>query len=235
MNKKLLLAFGLGSMALLPTQASAHIAYFEITSLSPVVSGLSKTYSGGDTFESNFGWAAAADADWGDSHHAGWVKFLLSEQSAVNINVSRNPTNNAFQVGDLTPSFSIYSGELPNEAHDAANASLYLLAGKEGLWNALGDTTMANDSDEIGTIFYLGHAGGVDSLATSVAWAGVLGPGVYTVAVGGSCSSAACLDDFTNRAYNMTLTTTPVPLPGAAWLMLTGLLGFTGIRQRKLT
>lgn len=239
MKKTLLTMMGLASAVLAPSQVAAHLTYTDITSVTPTVSGGIRIHSISGLLTGNAGWASAADANLGDSHLGEWVRFTLSERSPVKIEVLRNPATQhidiggnsfLFQAGDLTPSFSIYSGVLPDMAYDTAVA-LPVPDGNDGRWNALGDTTMANEDGTISTIGYLGHAGAIDSLASSVAWSGVLDSGVYTVAIGGSCGSDECLDDTINRGYFMNLTV--VPVPGAAWLMLSALVGFAGLARRK--
>lgn len=114
MNKLLTL----GSISLLSLiishQASAHIGYGDLGTLSNVgdTSSLTKT-----SFK-RFGWVAGTDNDLGDSHvvgnAGGYFKFSVAQSTAVNINVTAaNSTMN--------PAFSVYAGQLPVSSHDYDN------------------------------------------------------------------------------------------------------------------
>ena len=128
--------------------ASAHITY----------SGRNfGTFQGGGVYEnttiavanisSDFGWAAATDENYGDSHRTRAFRFQLGNAGIVTLSVQSN------SVGFL-PAYSIYSGlshVSPNaSAHDTAQLSLdYLdtLSGppKMGALFALGDWSIGND------------------------------------------------------------------------------------------
>lgn len=242
--KRLLLS-SLGLFLMTPAEhAHAHIDYYDIFNGPSIKSvlGSTTTYSGSSVVAGNFGWADAADFDWGDSHVGSWVKFNVIDPngSFVNITVSGDgfdrylnddPSQRLIRSGDLTPGISLYRGVLPDEAYD----ELTLVAGKEGAWRALGNTSMENDYGEFGSIVYLAHAGEADSLQTTQSLGRFLEQGSYTLAIGGTCylrDACGALQafgaDVVSRGYDIAISvspTAPVPLPAAAWLMLTGLLG----------
>ncbi|WP_445371508.1 VPLPA-CTERM sorting domain-containing protein [Methylomonas sp. HW2-6] len=244
--------------------ASAHVNYYDLfnnVTTQVTSTATSTTYSGGDVLKGNFGWGDATDVDWGDSHMGSWIRFSVSQPAGVwvSINVAsdginqyvNNDPNNPSRLGDLKPGFSLYRGLVPDEAHDGATAGFQPgdpQFGKEGAWRALADTTMGNDNGDVATIEYLAHAGSVNGSAASVSLLNFfLTPGDYTLAIGGSCyDQNQCVGAFnifdpnadeTARGYKVSVTVSsvaPVPLPAAAWLMISGLIGVLGLNKRRL-
>ncbi len=255
MKQMLLGVLSIGATTLLPLQqAEAHVAYYNLFSNPTTVitaAGATTTYAGSSIVSGNYGWADATDADWGDSHKASWISFDITNPGGalVNISVAGDGITEystvyqgvALRMGDLTPAFSLYKGLVPDESHDAATYGVGSQDySKEGAWQALADTTMGNDLGEINTIQYLAHAGVVDGLATSVSLSGFfLGQGSYSLTIGGTCylrTACGAFDpynaDDTARGYNVSMSVTSVPLPAAAWLLLTGLVGMLGLKKR---
>ena len=249
--KKLLLTVtvaGIIAMASTP-QASAHVVYQDLMS-DPSVgitnNATSTTYSAPwlGFAETNYGWFNAADANWGDSHDGAWTKFQITGSAGayIDLSVFRADPNAipdiyaGVDAGDLTPAFTLYSGVVPDESHDPATASLPSQIGKEGAWNALGNTTMGNDAGEIGTILYLTHAGQGNTTASASLNQYLLAPGIYTVALGGACET--CPQGGLNispRAFGTSLTVTPVPVPAAIYLFGSGVIGLAGFARRKMS
>lgn len=115
------------------------------------------SYTGGDVFEtkapisisnisSDFGWAAATDANFGDSHRTRAFRFNLVSPGTMMLTVQGG-------VG-LLPGVSLYSGLAhlsPNAAaHDSASLSQSYLSGlagptKVGAFYALDDWAIGND------------------------------------------------------------------------------------------
>lgn len=243
--------------------ASAHVNYYDLfnNAATQVIStATSTTYSGGDIVKSSFGWADATDADWGDSHMGSWVNFNISQAAGawVSINVAADginqyingDPNNPSRLGNLNPGFSLYRGLVPHDAHDGATAGLQPSDpqyGKEGAWQALANTTMGNDDGDINTLEYLTHVGTVNGSASSVQLDGFfLTPGNYSLAIGGTCyDQNQCVGAFNifhpdaeeiARGYNISVTVSsvaPVPLPAAAWLMMSGVIGILGFGKRR--
>lgn len=239
-------------------QASAHVSYYDLFNnpATSIVSGAGITqYGGGDVVAGNYGWADAADADWGDSHKGSWVKFDITDAAGALVNITvagdginqyynNNPNDVLVRVGDLTPGFSLYSGLVPDEAHDDATFGFLPTDpqyGKEGAWQALADTTMGNDNGELNTIHYINHAGVVDGLSTSVSLNNIfLAQGTYSLVIGGTCYLRADCGAFnkftaddTARGYTINIGVSAVPLPTATWLMLSGIFGMLAVRKRK--
>ncbi len=174
--------------------ASAHVSY---TGRDFVANG---TFDGDDTYTlsaqrvtSNFGWADAADGDWGDSHRGRFTRFTLMEAASVTISAAAQ-AGVASTLADLAPAFSVYAGEVPSLSHEGSPAAEYVanhpgllatspyqaemgkLGDKEGAWRALGDFWMGNDAGLSAKLTYLGHAidgAGVDVSGDRVIdWAG---------------------------------------------------------------
>jgi len=118
---------------------------------------------------------------------------------------------------------------------------------------------ISNDPGTVATINYVTHAGFVGSTASRVSIENYfLQAGIYSLTLGGTCFEcypriekldpespfydpnlteeeylAIENDAETLRGYNIALTVHPVPVPAAAWLMSSGLLGLFGLRNRK--
>ncbi|MDD2801023.1 MAG: hypothetical protein PHE96_06145 [Methylococcales bacterium] len=119
---------------------------------------------------------------------------------------------------------------------------------------------ISNDPGTVATVNYVTHAGFVGSTASSASIENYfLQAGTYSLALGGTCFEECyprfekldpaspyydpnfTEEDFlalendaeTRRGYNIALTVHPVPVPAAAWLMGSGLLGLFGLRNRK--
>ena len=128
--------------------ASAHITYngrdFGVIQGGNVGQSIPLTVS---TISSDFGWAAATDANYGDSHRTRAFRFYLANAGIVTLGVQ------ATTAGFL-PGFSIYSGlaHLAPSAssHDGSQASLDYLGSlgsptKVGALFALGNWAVGND------------------------------------------------------------------------------------------
>ncbi|NOS81957.1 MAG: hypothetical protein HOP32_10305 [Nitrospira sp.] len=251
-------------------EAWAHVAYINMqtapfTTQTTNADG-SITYDRLGRVLGNGGWANGTDANWGNSHDVPWHLFSIPTEGAyIDLSITGGitviPSNPTLTLlGDLTPAFSLYSGTVPGSAHEGAPA-YPVPADKEGLWNALGDTTMANNSGQVRTIQYLTHAGTVNGTATSVSLNDYfLSGGLYTVVLGGACFE--CYphyerldpsdpaydpnyenliidienDAFQQRGFRSVLTVhpvAPVPVPAAVWLFSSGLAGLVGVLRRR--
>jgi len=254
MMKQLLLAGAVaGMIALAPTQqASAHVVYIDLMSGVPSGSPVNVTRAGDSTtysapflyfVQTNYGWANAASPNWGDSHLGTWTEFTITGSAAyVDLSVFRaDPTAipsiyNGVDAGTLTPAFTLYSGLVPEESHDDATAGLPAQQGKLGAWNALGNTTMGNEAGDIGTIYYLAHAGQGNTTASASLYHILLQPGVYTVALGGACDTCPQGgQNIVEEAFGTSLTVTPVPVPAAIYLFGSGVIGLVGLARRKMS
>jgi hypothetical protein len=135
---------------------------------------------------SNYGWADATDADWGDSHRTRFFRFnVAADGTQVRIAVQRNANASATGAqGTFLPGFSLYSGLAqlsPNPlGHDGSALSVQWLtttfgntagfglggSGKEGVLNALGNWSVGNSvsdtivdpADFLRSLTYVGHA-----------------------------------------------------------------------------
>lgn len=246
-----------------PWNADAHISYRDIQTLGTPTSNPdgSTTYTLVNHLQSNGAWADATDHDWGNTHNIPWYKFAITDPQGahVNLTVSGGVTQvEGFTVvGDLTPAFSLYSGLLPTLGHDSSHI-LPAPPDKDGQWQALADTTLANDAGEIATINYLAHAGAVNSTSQQATLSMYLGPGLYTVAPGGTCYE--CYPHYerldpespfydpnyesviipiennaaARRGFELSLTIQSVPLPAAAWLFGSGVIGLAGLARRRM-
>lgn len=117
------------------------------------------------------------------------------------------------------------------------------------------EVLISSNPGTVGTIDYLTHAGSVDGGATSISLSDYyLAPGWYTLVIGGSCylcqvpdledydlndpaQEALFLardeDAYIKRGFGVSLNIAPVPVPAAAWLMSSGLIGLVSLGKRK--
>lgn len=90
--------------------ALAHVNYIDLSD-----STLSPNGTNGSTF-SNYGWWAGTQTALGDSHGlAGGDFFKIHLDTDAYVSISFSDDSNS---GALNPAFSLYSGLLPDEAHD---------------------------------------------------------------------------------------------------------------------
>ena len=128
--------------------ASAHISYNGRNFGVFQANGLDAPITISQTVSSNFGWADATDADYGDSHRNRFFRFTLANPGHVTIDITG--------VTGFLPAFSIYSGlghvSTPLD-HDTSLISTSYLASltavdgitREGSFYALGDWKIGND------------------------------------------------------------------------------------------
>jgi len=111
-----LLAVAVAGLAALP--AAAHVSYTNRDF--GTFSGLSAQSAtiANQAISGNYGWADAADADWGDSHKVRWYTFTLLNASDVTITAAAKADATTSSVGGLLPGFSLYSGNAVSAAYD---------------------------------------------------------------------------------------------------------------------
>lgn len=139
-------------LAIAGNKALAHVGYSnrDFGTLMYNSDGSGKTVTiASQTISSGFGWADAADTDWGDSHRGRFFRFNLSEAGDVQITAQRNLLGTG-TTGTLLPAFSLYSGlgQLSPEAggHDGSQLSIDSRpVGTEGSLRALGNWSIGND------------------------------------------------------------------------------------------
>jgi hypothetical protein len=246
------------------------------------VAGVGSAFSNQDrTVRSNAGWVAGLDATTGgDTHNTRFMYFNLAEAATINFTV--NATANSNGASLLNPGYSLFSGAVPNVSHDggyypgkttfaswspfaAENADILAqpdnggIGARWGDFRANADVTMRAD-DSLGnpivsTMAYTGLFG-ANSNGNSISGQYTLGPGLYTIVVGGvnSTDLAALLShaiatngDYTTpsgaltgynnarlaRNFNIQFDVAPVPLPAAVWLFGSGLAGVIAIARRR--
>jgi hypothetical protein len=199
----------------------------------------------------NFGWADAADADWGDTHKGKWYKFSLGNAASVTISASANATATAISVGGLLPGFSLYQGLAPAAAHDSSAVSLAyrdsLGFPTEGSMNALGSFRIGSDAGVIAPLTFIGYAvdgtsanfgnsPGVigDGLANgSVSKTFALGAGTYSLWVGGADYAAQLNAAVPSYGVTTSVAIAPVPEPETYAMLLAGLGLMGGIARRR--
>lgn len=255
MKKSLSLSLLLTSMASLP--AMAHVDYTNtnlgtFTGLSAATGSVSNTSVGG-----NYGWADAADANWGDSHKGRFLKFTLENPADVTLSVASTTMVPNSSGGVLLPGFSIYEGLAPYLAHDFTDLAFIWRdmqagpAADEGYWNALGSFQTANEAGETGFLTFQGYAvdGTFDNnFGDATTQPGVMGDGMadgmvsksfsldagtYSVIVGGATYDAAGTAAG-NRSYhfNADIAVATIPEPETYAMLLAG-LGLIGAVARR--
>lgn len=223
------------------------------------------------TASGNFGWVDGTDADFGDSHKVRFYRFSLTNSANVAINVAGDSSIST-SAGALTPGFSLYSGlahgtpENPGAAdYDFATGSFVIRANAspnftEGSFRAQNTWQLTNNDDPTGsspsTFSYIGSAydgsqnngNGIvaqgDGIQDSIVGKQfLLGPGNYSIAIGGSDYSTQTTNDGLSAAtftgsfgYVPSITVSPVPEPETYFMMLTGLAAVAGkLRRRRIS
>lgn len=142
---------------------------------------------------------------------------LIDMHDAGNLTITVKADDSS--SSEFTPGFTLFSG------WDATATS-----NKHQAWNNTGDVTAPNTLDST-DVTYLGYsstttAGGMTSLTLSN-----LAAGQYSVWIGGNGDGKPT----TNQQYIANISVSAVPIPAAAWLMGTGLLGLVGMKRKKET
>ena len=274
---------GLAVLLVSVEQASAHVVYgnslFSDASLiDPItgVAGVGSTFSTQNrTVSSNAGWVAGLDATtWANSHDNRFLYFNLASAATIDFTITATANTNGASL--LNPGYSIFSGTVPNVSHDgqyfagqstfaswspfaAENTNILANGGAVtehwGQYRSNGNVTMANT-----------HRHEHDGLYRTVRRQqyrqyhyrslSALGPGIYSVVVGGTnmtdlaallshaiatngdyTTPSGALTGYTNarlaRNFNIQFNVAPVPLPAAVWLFGSGLVGVIAFARRR--
>jgi hypothetical protein len=185
----------------------------------------------------NYGWADAADGDWGDSHKGKFFKFTLSGAANVTLSAWANPTATGASIAGLLPAFSLYQGLAVPSAYDtSAGSSAYrgtLGFPTEGAMNALGNVTMYNDGGSSSTLTFVGYAADQGVVDGTVSKMFSLGAGSYTLWVGGAnyAGQFAALP-LSTYGLGVGIGVAPVPEPETYAMLLAG-LGLMGVVVRR--
>lgn len=254
-------AVALAGLAFASLPSSAHIGYtgrdfgsFSGTSTQTVTIA-NQAVSG------NYGWADAADYNYGDSHKARAFRFTLDRAASVTFSVAANAGATSTSIDGLLPGFGLYEGLAhlaPHSAdHDGAAITTAYLAtlpgeAKEGAWVSTGDFQIGNDGNAahaaaLSSFVFKGYA--VDGTAAnfsnanpSVVGDGVadgqvsgsflLAAGTYSIFVGGADYWAQSpVNPNLDRAYGMSATLSVSAVPEAETWALM-LLGLVAVGTR---
>jgi len=119
----------------------------------------------------------------------------------------------------FTPGFTLFSGW--DAGTTSSKHQAWQVPGSPSTPNTLGSTDLT----------YVGHSSTTTSAgSTSVTFYG-LAAGEYSLWVGGNASGST---SGTNQQYIANISTSPVPVPAAAWLMGSAILGLAGMRRKKV-
>lgn len=195
----------------------------------------------------------------GDNHKSRAFRMHLDSALSVTMTVSAKSNATGSSVGGLLPGFSVYKGlaavapfTAPQSSadYDFAHASQawrdtwaathvgasFGYGATQGSWNALGDFYVGGDgepSNDLSVLTYFQYVGSSYDSDTNgtAALTLTLGPGDYTVFVGGN--------DITNKgtanaakAYGMSFNVAAVPEP-ETWAMLLAGLSLVALRARR--
>jgi hypothetical protein len=238
------------------------------------------------TVSSNAGWVAGLNADtWANSHDNRFLYFNLAQTMTVDFTITGNNTNGNGLLNPgyslfsgLAPNLA-HDGATPTANSTAlaytqsltgfadwspfasSNAAITTAGGNStqtdhwGQYRSNADFTMANDTAQVSTLTYTGLSGH-DSIGNTISGHYTLGPGVYSLIVGGanatdlmtllsdalashSCGIAgpACTaytNDRLARTFNITFSAAPVPVPAAVYLFGSGLVGIAAFARRRM-
>lgn len=235
------------------------------------------------TVSSNAGWLAGQDnTTQGNSHDNRFLYFNLAQSSTIDFTITGNNTNGN---GVLNPGYSLFSGFAPATSHDGAvipalnatqtgfaswspfvgtNAAITGAGGTLstnywGSYKSNGDFAIGADSGtavgQFSTLHYLDA--GSNGSGNAVSGSYTLGPGIYSLVVGGanasaltqylsdaqasnSCATAgaACTAytaDRLARTFNIQFSAAPVPIPAAAWLFGSSIAGIVALARRRMS
>lgn len=170
-------------------------------------------------------WAEPANppGERGWTHTSDWTALDLSGASGptlLTLQLDRGAT------GQLFPAFSLYSGwETAND--DSPNHT----------FNSVGNSSWATNLTYLDHVGNMGGPNGdiVGTGVTSVSRQWVLDPGLYSLVYGGNPGFVPPLGQTGTHAFSATLTTSPVPVPAAAYLFGTGLIGLASFARRRFS
>jgi len=213
------------------------------------------------TVRSSYGWAAATDQTWGDSHRTTQFKFTLESVQSVTITVSRRDVDGQTGAADFfLPAFSVFqTPQFLTSTHDTGTASLAYLAStgeptKDGAFRALAPWEIYQDNVSAGRMHFdafIGHAAD-GTVANYGSAPGINGDGVadgfvsftfsnlaagdYYIFVGGANyfpSAGELAADGYGLTYGITVSISTIPEPTALLLLGAGLVSLTAARRRK--
>ena len=275
---------GLAVLLVSVEQASAHVVYgnslfSDASIIDPItgMAGVGSTFSTQNrTVSSNAGWVAGLDATtWANSHDNRFLYFNLASAATIDFTITATANTNGASL--LNPGYSIFSGTVPNVSHDgqyfagqstfaswspfaADNANILANGGAVtdhwGQYRSNGDVTMANTT-ATSTMIYTGLFG-ANSSGNTISGHYSLGPGIYSLVVGGTnmtdlaallshaiatngdyTTPSGALTGYNNarlaRNFNIQFNVAPVPLPAAVWLFGSGLVGVIAFARRRMS
>ena len=160
----------------------------------------------------------------GWTHTSDWTALDLTGLSGPTILTLELTRADPPSPSQLFPAFTLFSGW-------QADAPV----GVDHTWNNTGNPSWTPSLAYIDHQANAGGPNGTDSGtgqdAVSRSW--VLTPGLYTLNYGGNPSFA--LGQTGTQGFAATLATSPVPVPAAAYLFGSGLIGLAGLARRKFS
>lgn len=170
----------------------------------------------------------------GWTHTSDWTLLNLTGATGptlVTLTLGRGAT------GSLFPAFSMYSGV--EDLVSDFNSHTFTSNGNT-TWQVNAEDPPIYEPANITYISHLANAGGPTGLEdngvglTSVSGSWTLAPGLYSLVYGGNPAFSLGQGNV-NYAFSATLTTAPVPVPAAAYLFGSGLIGLASLARRKFS
>ena len=221
--------------------------------------GLAAANLGTETIDAMTYGVGSDNLYFGDNHKSRAFRMHLDDTLSVTMNVAAKSNATGSSVGGLLPGFSVYKGLAAVAPFTAPQASAdydfskasqawrsswaqtqvgasFGYGATQGSWNALGDFYVGGDGEptnNLGVLTYFQYLGSSydADMNGSAALTLTLGPGDYTVFVGGN--------DITNKgsanaakAYGMSFNVAAVPEP-ETWAMLLAGLSVIAMRARR--
>ncbi|MDN5941659.1 MAG: VPLPA-CTERM sorting domain-containing protein [Nitrospira sp.] len=273
----------LAGLLLVVGQASAHVVYGDFLNVTPNQDrqvGSNAGWLGGQSTSAHTNTDTHLNRFLGfELTQQSTVNFTIEAIDGF-VYTPHGSTTPVEALGDLNPGYALFAGLAPNLAHDGQPytgqtpfatwspfngfpAGTTPTSTKWGEYSSNSDFGVANGAPSgsppgtLGEFATLDYVAGDGTTGDSISGQYVLGPGLYSLVVGGNnqanldslfanmvasnacdTAGAACdayKADRLGRGFNVQFSVTPVPLPAAVWLFGSGVAGIIAFARRRMS